>query len=1323
MKLSPAPTTKTPLRNISRKAKLFLPVLFLVLIIWPTTVFAEPEAPERSLNDHLTVFGTNFSPSEDEILNAKASGIVYLGPAEEKQGGFDRDGNLKKITTVVNLNINTGLKRAWDMIGGEYTGDDLNTKKHSYGLLEDQETFLAHIYQTEDDTQTGIIKNEAVVPLPSRTFVDDAWDEIGGEDKFKKDRTPLNRIVKIVRQAGASYNFGNAAEDGYSNGDGSAIYIIGIGTGYILGGKVGAVIGGFVTNLLNTSQPKLAGQQRALLYLDISSNANYKNCRICKTETLEKGKKTYMDIWYLGSARVSSEKSYPGAPTTAGTIAFYRAHSPYTQLIPAGFSYDYTGLPIAYDPNTGEFSTQIEDIVASKLKRAPFEITGDRMADFNFTYKEFPDENAKTRNLLKNALGKELKDIHYPYFKIGGTVEFTTPNSYENAAAAAAAAIEEANKVEPLLMSEQQTSILPVCNILPVGEGSVMGCVAQILYHGVFRPVAFFAMLMGKLFDFFLGYSLSDESYRHDFIQTGWQLVRDISNIFFILIMVWSGLVAVFNTSNVSYKKVVPTLIINALIINFSLFATRVVIDISNITARIFYNQMVVKIDGVVQDPSKSVTGYKPISESIVSSFNPQSIFDGMVLDKDEVPGSVTGSTNKTDQDTQTNVDFNSDQSNVVGDIKFTKESREYAGYFVLVTLVAIAISFGVAMMFWKTAFIFVGRVIGLYVAMIFSPFAFLSHGNIPLASKIEGINFGSWWGELFKYALLAPIFVFFLFILNSFLNVEFFTKVGLNQNGQGFFGSVMYVMIPMLIIYGLLNKAVGIAKKYSGEFGEMAQKFATNTTKIVGGVALGGAGLAARTSMSVASKTLGTWAAANKDKNIIASGANKFLQWGQKSSLDVRNTKAFGALGGLGIKTDDRFASALGIGQKDALKGNVGLRKERQEKKDKKDAARHDMSHLTDAQVKKVWGKMSDEKARTEAEKKWEEDRMKQLKDTRPDLRGLEDAFAGLSEKLETAIKSKNTTEEKSIREQIAKNTKDQQTILAPLVTTMLAEKKDNAHHETEEYKNKLKKTRGDIETNYGKVESAKELSAAMRYDYAKRMLEDSLLLSDGKKRSGMWALGGLLGGSGGALGNNILKQLALGISTGGASIIGGVLGANAMDDAQEAALSVNKKFVKDFEKAHNPEKNRAVKLKKQLEEIDDLINSHVDKALKDAKESLDGLDEESKEKKRKEYFDAARSNAQADTFTARDIYDDFRKKYAKEKEAMSETEREAGMKKVRDLADAYRKAKDESDALDNAHTKKEWTKAEIEKEEEKARNAEEKKREKENKKEHEAI
>jgi hypothetical protein len=1244
-------TIKNRVKSIAR---ILLPVIFLAVFWAPKIIQAQstpPTSPDRTIQDFLTLWGTDYNENtnrKEELKKASVNGIGYLGPVEKSEGGVSEDGTIKKIRTVISLSIDNSKKRAWNMVAGTYSRWwEAGTNKWYLRLLN--QSFVARIYQKDS---SGSIINESIVPVPVCSFVDCNNSNQAGPDgestriEWAKRGIPSNRIVKFRSGAAWGSNLGNDYEDGYTVGpDGGDVTITGAGNACAAGGAAatvvpigvttvgGCVLGSIAYVLLDTDGPVLILRQTANIVLPITS-------------TLEKGTTTYIDLWYMGSSRLSTSDD--------------------------------------------------------SLEGGPFVDNNPRIKIFNIPIQGGYDSKK------------------FPFYQIGGVYEFTTPKTLEESEIQASAANQESSEIGANLTTNDNR-FLPVCSIVPGVAGSVMGCVAQILYHGVFRPVAFFAMLMGKLFDFFIGYSLSDESYRHDFIQTGWQLVRDISNIFFIVIMIYSGLAAVFSTSNVSYKKIIPTLVINALIINFSLFATRIVIDMSNIVARIFYNQMVVKIDGQEQSGEEADSGYKPISEAIVSSFNPQKIFETKVLNSES---SNDANTLKSSDE----VSFNSQTSNLSNGTKYVREDKEYAGYFTLVTLVAIAISFSMAMMFWKTAFMFVGRVIGLYVAMIFSPFAFLSRGNVPLVNKIGSMNFSSWWGNLSKYALLAPIFIFFLYIINAFLNVEFFTKVGLDQNGQGFFGSVMYVVIPMLIIYGLVSRGVKIAEALAGEYAKMAQKFATGAAGVAGGVALGGTALAARGVLGATSKTFGTWAGANKDaggvKGIAANSVNKFLQWGQKSSLDARNTKAFNALGGLGIKTNDKLASSLGIGQKDALGGNVQARKDREKKKDKEDAEKNDMSHLTDEQAKAVWKKMSEREARANAEKVWEQNKLDELKASSPEITALQKTEASLKRDLETAINNKNTTNEKILREQLATNAKQQSDAMAPLITAMTNEKKNNAHHKTTEYEKTLKDAEDKLKQKYGKVESAKDLSSVMRYQYAQRMLEDSMLLSGGEKRSGMWALGGALGGYGGAqLSNKILMalglQAGLGVSTGGVSILGGILGANTMDDTQQAALNVNKKVIKDFEKAHDPKKNRALKLKQELEELDSLIDGHIEKVIAGTGETLKDL--EGNEKRKKEHFDKARSDAQATTDAFKDEYDEFRKNYNREKGkgTMSEQEKKDGMDKLKDLADQHRKAKDESDALNNAHKDREWTKTEIEKEEEKSRNAEEKKKEKEKPKE----
>lgn len=506
------------------------------------------------------------------------------------------------------------------------------------------------------------------------------------------------------------------------------------------------------------------------------------------------------------------------------------------------------------------------------------------------------------------------------FFKIG-EVPLTKPASYESAAA-------ESNTDSINANRDVEQSTLPECSFL-VGGGSFMGCIARLIYYVIYWPIAWFAGLMGNLFDFFLGYSLQDASYRANFAVQGWKIVRDISNIFFIIILVWTGLSTVFGFAKMSMKQVVPNLILNALLINFSLFATRVIIDISNVVARVFYHSVEVcdgkcskNADGSIANPKQGIAGFKPLSEKIVSAFNPQKIFSAQILSQSKslpTPTNAAASAKENPND---------------------KSSSAYAGYFIVVSLIAALILFTIAMMFWKTAFFFLGRVIGLYVAMIFAPFAFLSR-KMPLIGDFKQISWENWFADLTKYAMLAPIFVFFLYIIYALLESDFMSTFSTKSTGVSFFETVIYIAIPMLIVYFMIKKGVDIAEKYAGDIGKQVQGIATG---VVGATALGVAsgGLA-----SVARGTLGRASSMLANSNTMRkwSGSNNWLarqvgntgvkigESGSKATYDIRGT---GLLKQAGIDSgkESKFISKLTRTSTDNTKGGVVGSIDRKEKR-----------------------------------------------------------------------------------------------------------------------------------------------------------------------------------------------------------------------------------------------------------------------------------------------------------------------------------------------------------------------------------------------------
>jgi hypothetical protein len=255
------------------------------------------------------------------------------------------------------------------------------------------------------------------------------------------------------------------------------------------------------------------------------------------------------------------------------------------------------------------------------------------------------------------------------------------------------------------------------------------------------------------------------------------------------------------------------------------------------------------------------------------------------------------------------------------------------------VSLIAAFILFAIAMMFWKTAFFFVGRVIGLYMAMIFAPFAVLTKGNMPLVGGISELSWTKWLSDLTKYALLAPIFVFFLYVIYSFLETDFI-KVYADKVGTTFFETVVYISIPMIIVYFMIRAGVGIAQKYAGDMGKAVQGFAQKAAGLAGGAALGGVGLIGGRVLGAAATSLNTSKAGEwlRDKSTstglggwLARRSVSTLNTTEKASFDFRKSgmgqKLFKEMG---VDTDQKALSSLsgmglGLGTQNTAGGYQG--------------------------------------------------------------------------------------------------------------------------------------------------------------------------------------------------------------------------------------------------------------------------------------------------------------------------------------------------------------------------------------------------------------
>ncbi|MBP6926292.1 MAG: hypothetical protein KBB70_01170 [Candidatus Pacebacteria bacterium] len=447
---------------------------------------------------------------------------------------------------------------------------------------------------------------------------------------------------------------------------------------------------------------------------------------------------------------------------------------------------------------------------------------------------------------------------------------------------------------------------LPECGI--ISSAKFFGCVGQFMYYVVFVPTSWVMVLAGEIMDFGIGYSISSSSYPvtgHSFVTDGWRIMRDLANIFFIFILIY---VAISTILGQDKKKLIGWVILVALIINFSLFLTKVVVDFGNITSRFFYNNI------SISNPQTATTitgsaGHKSISYGFASTFNPAKLL------------------------------ANAKQSTTInsagGVIATGMSDEQFAGFYTIFALVGGVVNLVAAFVFFSMAWLFIARTIGIWLSMIFAPLAFLSL-TLPdkwnLAGAAGGgagkyMKFGSWWSNLTSLAVMPAIAMLMIFLILTFLKSNFLGNIPNETTTGQFIG----VLLPLIMVSYLLLQTKKTAESMAGDFGGMMSK----AGNFVGGAALG---LATGGTALLARKTIGAGAAKIAESRWAKNAASK--SWaGEKllkgtrsigsSSFDARNVKIAGKdLGGV---------TGFKVGKSDSkgyIKDKEDYEKERSKKK-----------------------------------------------------------------------------------------------------------------------------------------------------------------------------------------------------------------------------------------------------------------------------------------------------------------------------------------------------------------------------------------------------
>jgi len=579
-------------------------------------------------------------------------------------------------------------------------------------------------------------------------------------------------------------------------------------------------------------------------------------------------------------------------------------------LVPIGFKFDSQNK-IAVEKNIAwAFLADITDITVSETGASAV-ITG----EFTTAPRSY---FVKVRNTTTNDEKKYPLSVTNLKFLI--TVTLTQGQSYEadvwqvDNAQGGASRASHSVQFEAVYSTPEEKATQRANNFigdeLDCGYTTIFtDCLVLGLYNIVYVPSSWILAGGGKIFDVFASISLDSRMYGDStFVEEGWKIVRDIANIFFIFGLLWIAINIILGlSSQVNPKKLLPTLIIVALLINFSLFFSKVIIDSSNIIAKIFYNR--IEVTGAVGDSFTSA-GEQSLSLGITKGLGVQKIFSPETIEALKA-------------DPKMNTD---------GDISL--------GALALIIILGIFVNLSAAWTLIIAGVLFLSRILSLWIVMIFSPLAFASYAVPGISSMMEEVGHQKWWTNLINLSFLAPIFIFFIYLIILMINSDFLS--GLLNTGGDFTYIMVIILLQFLFILFLLKMAKQTAEKLAGEMGSTFVKAA----KAVGGVALGaatgGAALMGRASlgrvgsMLAKSERLKRFASGtDKEGNEVKRGAfGKLAQFGAKGlrktsiasakgSWDIRRTAVGGELSKqTGLNLDNKIVSGVGLGTKTTTGG-----------------------------------------------------------------------------------------------------------------------------------------------------------------------------------------------------------------------------------------------------------------------------------------------------------------------------------------------------------------------------------------------------------------
>lgn len=389
------------------------------------------------------------------------------------------------------------------------------------------------------------------------------------------------------------------------------------------------------------------------------------------------------------------------------------------------------------------------------------------------------------------------------------------------------------------------------------GLADALTFIPGIISIGILKIASLLTYLAGALLNLVTQYTVVDMKKNldgADAVNNAWRVIRDVANMGFIFVLLYAAIEQILGIGKDNQRLIVRIVVV-AILINFSLFFTKFVIDASNILAMTFYDAIA---PGALTSTATGLLGKTGIADSLMQPLGLQSIWNTTGLSGTKIL--TVG---------------------VMGTI---------------VTLIAAFVFFAIALMF-------IIRFVVLIFILILSPIAFIAF-ILPQAEKYRK----QWSEALVGQAFFAPIYFMLTWIViivsrgllkgGGSMADALGGTIGAAGQAQAPTSGELQILLNFIIMIALMISSLMIAKEWANKAGGGVNKLTSWATGAAGGATIGMAGKLGRNTVGNLGQKVADsqWLRERAPDSRLARLA---LSAGKKtgsSSFDFRATTAGGA-------------------------------------------------------------------------------------------------------------------------------------------------------------------------------------------------------------------------------------------------------------------------------------------------------------------------------------------------------------------------------------------------------------------------------------------